>query len=212
MTHNIDFSSNSGSSEPPSFKGSSPIGVPSKPFIGLSPHHPSGNKPSPMDLVAHPLATDPAREFEEPPTPSLESAPKSPVPPGRGCSITNLAIDGNKLTVTLNKESSSKSWQVQYDYQATLTPSQILGLKSVNTSSIAKALQGLRPPPAYECTNAANTLTHFPSNMALFQKEFPSEYNKFMENLEIGVFQQIHAQQEASNTKIKEIMQKMEKD
>ncbi|MEI6532125.1 MAG: hypothetical protein WCN87_04840, partial [Chlamydiota bacterium] len=187
-----------------------PTGAPSVPFAGSSSSSFTGSKLSPMELAGKTSPKSPTGEFEEPPTPTIESAPKSPVPPGKGGSIANLALNGNTLTVTLNKDSSSTSWQTQYDYKATLTQAQISKLKSGNPSSIAQTLQGLQPPPAYQCTNAANTLTHFPSNMNLFQKEFPAEYDKFMTNLETGIFQQIHAQQEASNAKMKEIMQKME--
>lgn len=187
------------------------MGAPASGFNSSSPG-PSGSKPSPMDLAATTAPSGPTGEYEEPPVPSMSSAPGSPVPPGPGGTLSNFNLQGNQLTVSLNINIGNKWWQNTYDYQATLTDGQIAALKSSGAGSLTAALQHIVPPPAYKCTNATNTLTHFPSNLGLFAKEFPYEYHKFILNIELQIFRQINSQQQQAMNQIKQTMQQMSQD
>jgi hypothetical protein len=213
MSDNINFDPQGGSGPP--LPSQEPSGTAAPGFGAPASSASSTGAPTPMQLAASstPAApTGPVNEYEEPPAPTVASAPSSPVPPGPGGTLTNFAIKGNQLTVSLNLPTSSSLWLTQYTYTATVTPAQIASLARSGASSMAEGLANATPPLSFKCTSAMNSLTKFPSNMALFAKEFPYEYHKFMVNLAIQIFQQVHTQQDAAVAQMKQTMQQMESD
>lgn len=211
MTHNIDFNGGTSSEEPTSFTAGAPLGTPAAPFNPSASSATSGGKPSPMDLASQ-SQSGPVGEYQEPPVPSLASAPKSPIPPPIDGTLTNFSIKNGVLKVSLQLPTGSSWWATNYDYQAPVTPGQTSALQNSSSSSLADALSKVSPPIVFSCTNASNALTHFPSNLSLFSKEFPYEYRKFLLNIETQIFMQIHSQQAQAINQMKKTMQEMEQD
>lgn len=196
----------------PSFPGGSGPSGPATPGFGATGQSGGSGAPSPMQVAASAAPTGPVNEYEEPPVPTVASAPKSFSPLPTGATLTNFSAKGNQITVSLNLNTGNPLWLTTYNYQATVSPAQLASLQGSGATSLSAALASMTPPPSFQCTSAMNTLTHFPSNMALFAKEFPYEYQKFMKNIEIQIFEQVNQQQNAAMAQIKQTMQQMESD
>lgn len=203
---NINFDPSSGGITPHSPQAGGPAG-PVSPGFGATSGAAGGKKPSPMELAAS-TAQAPESEYAKPPLPSPSEAPKSPIPPGSNGTLGDLAIDGDQLTISLTMDIGNKWWDQKYDYTATVTPGQIAQLQHSGAKDLATALKGIVPPLQFECSDTSNVLTHFPANMALFAQEFPEEYAKFMNNIALQIFQQVHAQQEQAMNQMKKASQR----